>query len=50
MVATTASIDLIANMWAHCAYMSISPYYQVKRCGEPMQLQNWGRDNGTGGV
>ena len=50
MVATTASIDLIANKGAQCAHMSIFTNYQVKRCGEPMLLQNRGRDNGTGEV
>ena len=43
MVATTASIDLIANKGAQCAHMSIFTNYQVKRCGEPMLLQNRGR-------
>ena len=42
MVATTASIDLIANKGAQCAHMSIFTNYQVKRCGGPMLLQNWG--------
>ena len=42
MVATTASIDLIANKGAQSAQMSIFTNYQVKRCGEPMLLQNWG--------
>ena len=44
MVATTASIDLIANKGAQCAHMSIFTNYQVKRCGCPMLLQNWGRE------
>ena len=43
MVATTASIDLIANKGAQSAHMSIFTNYQVKRCGEPMLLQNRGR-------
>lgn len=44
MVATTASIDLIANKGAQCAHMSIFTNYQVKRCGGPMLLQNRGRE------
>lgn len=43
MAATTASIDLIANKGAQGAHMSIFTNYQVKRCGGPMLLQNWGR-------